>query len=740
MATTDHSRTPASGATCDPASRGRGGISRGSVVLLLAALLLPLPPGGTLRAGPKAKRAEDLWALRPLVRPALPASARPGANPVDAFIEASLRERGLTPLGRAEPLVLLRRVYLDLIGIPPSPAEQEAFLSDHSPDAYEKVVDRLLASEQHGVRYGRRWLDVLRYADEDEQLVPSVGLHHWRDWVIGALNEDLPYDQFVRAQLTGYRGAARTQITATGHRVAVPPRADDLFALGFLARGAARFDGAQSPELAISAVETISTAFMGMTVGCAKCHDHFYDPISKRDYYAMKALFDPLVVRKVVLAGAEERVANGKARAEAARKRAALEAKIAELAGPYRERLYEERLAMLPGEVQQVIRKPEKQRTAAERKIADDYYPVLRIDAGKISEVMPEGERKRYGELRKELDGLGSGGDLPACFTVEVDPARALEKSFILISGDPQRPDRAHEVEPGWPFGPANPDLREGRVEALSDWLTAPENPLFPRVAVNRIWQWHFGEGLHALPSDLGSLGGVPAELDLLNWLAAEFVSRGFGMKSLHRLMVTSEAYRRSSETRGERAAPSLTLDPALAHPWAFRLQRLDAEGVWDSIFASAGRLDLRVGGPSFDGALPGLPAGEGRSMRRGAYLVRGFSASRDVLPPFLQTFDVDDGRVPCPVRTRTVTAPQSLFLMNSREVAEAADALGHRVERESGGDLGSAIDRAYALVLCRPPTHAEHRHATEFLAGNPARLVPLAWVLLNLDEFLFVR
>ena len=196
---------------------------------------------------------------------------------------------------RADRRTLLRRVSLDLTGLPPTLAEQEAFLQDLSPDAYEKAVDRLLASEQHGVRYGRHWLDVLRYADVDENMIAAPGIFLWRDWVIRALNDDVPYDQFVRAQLIGHRSATRTRISAFGERHRVEPRPDDLFALGFLARGAVLRDGADHSELPIAAVETVSTAFMGLTVGCAKCHDHMYDPIKQSDFYAMKALFDPLV-------------------------------------------------------------------------------------------------------------------------------------------------------------------------------------------------------------------------------------------------------------------------------------------------------------------------------------------------------------------------------------------------------------------------------------------------------------
>lgn len=705
---------------------------------ILAGLLF----GFVLQAAPR------LWSLQPVARPAIPAATPQPRNPIDAFLNAAYQSKGLRPAAPAGKLILLRRVYLDLIGIPPSPAEQDAFLRDPSPDAYEKTVDRLLASEQHGVRYARHWLDVLRYADADERMIAAPGIHLWRDWVIHALNQDLPYDQFVRAQLTGYRSNVRTEMADVGIRSRIEPRPDDLFALGFLARGDVIRDGKQTKELPISAVETVSTAFMGLTVGCAKCHDHMYDPIKQKDFYAMKALFDPLVLRKATLAAPGDIFASGKARDEAAQARAAIEEPLNALAAPYRQKLYEDRILMLPPDVQAVIRKPEKQRSAQEQKIADDYYPVLRIDADKLREAMPETERAKFDALKKQLNEVNrrAAGGLPVFWTVEVDPKKELEKSYILTSGDPDRPEKDKEVQPGWPFAPANIDFREGRVEAFSDWLTAAENPLFARVAVNRLWQWHFGEGLHKASSDFGMLGGKPVQQPLLDWLASEFVQRHFSMKQMHRLMVTSDAYKRSSETDPAALAANRKADPEDAFLWHFRLQRLEAEPIWDSILAAAGELDTTVGGPSFDigpppsGRRSAAPHTEVRTNRRGAYMVRGFSTNRDVVPQFLQVFDVDDGRVPCPLRTQTVTAPQGLFLMNSAEVDQAALKLSERLQKESGGDLRAAVDLGYRLTLARPATAGEKDRALTYVGSDAARLKGLAWLLFNLDEFIYVR
>jgi hypothetical protein len=715
---------------------------------------------GSAFAAPNTKD-QPLWSLQPVVRPQVPAGVTQSSNPIDAFIAAMHKEKSLRPVGPADKLTLLRRVHLDLIGLPPTPVEQEAFLNDQSANAYEKVVDRLLASEQHGVRYARHWLDVLRYADADERMYAAPGIHLWRDWVIYALNSDMPYDQFVRTQLTGHRTTVRTQISNIGLRSRVEPRPDDVFALGFLARGAVIRDNKDTQELPIVAVETVSTAFMGMTVGCAKCHNHFYDPISQRDFYAMKALFDPLVVKKVTLATPTEILAHGKELDKAQKKRAMIEEPLNALIAPYRAKLYEERVAMLPADVQAVIRKPEKERTVQEQKVADDYFPILRIDPDKIKDVMPKEDRKQYEELLKQLNetGGGFGGrrrggsrELPAFWTVEIDKKRELEKSYILTSGDPEKPEKDKDVQPGWPFAPAKIDFREGRIEAFADWLTAPENPLFARVAVNRLWQWHFGEGLHKIPGDLGKLGGTPSNQPLLDWLASEFVARKFSIKEMHRLIVTSETYRRASEVPAEFITSNDKVDPDNTYVWRFRLQRLEAEPIWDSILSAAGDLDLSVGGPSFEigageasrrpgGSVPGDgPTPDAHTNRRGVYMIRGFSTSRDVVPNFLQVFDVDDGRLPCPLRTQTVTAPQGLFLMNSDVIDKAAGKFAERLHKESAGNLAAAVDLGYRVTLARAPSPSEKDHALDYIKNNPARLKGFAWLLFNLDEFIYVR
>lgn len=699
-----------------------------------------------------AKRAARLWSLQPVTHPAVPAGLTDSNNPIDAFIAANYKSKGLTPVGKVDKLTLLRRVYFDLIGIPPTIAQQDAFLADSSPDAYENVVDRLLADEQHGVRWSRHWLDVLRYADLDgldgSVMPASSGIYLWRDWVIQALNQDVPYDQFVRAQILGNRYEAKTVTNDFGHRSRVEGSVADTFALGFLARSAVTRED-KDRDVAIAAVETISTAFMGMTVGCAKCHDHKFDPITQKHFYQMKALFDPLVLKNVMLATPAQIFENGREFAEFKKKNAPIQDEIDTLVRPYKTKLFEERVNLLTPDVQAIVRKPEKQRTEAEQKIFDDYYPVLRVDPSKFKAIMSKDEVARYEVLVKEQKALGTVHPLPSYWTVEEDPAVLKLPSYILTTGDPKRPEKDHPVEPGFPFAPKDVDFSDGRREGFVQWLTAPANPLFARVAVNRIWAWHFGEGLQRVTSDFGLLGGKPTNPQLLDYLASEFVAHRYDMKWLHKLIVTSDTYRLASKQDPALLTKNREIDSGNRYLWHFQLQRLEAEPIWDTIHYASDDLNLAVGGESFQLTVADpkqsifLPKGlvaQPAANRRGVYLTRGYIPSTDVMNNFLTSFDVDDGRTPCPIRTQTVTAPQALFTMNSELVEKESEKLAEIVLKESEGNLQAAVAAAYRRTLGRKPTGAEADYALTYIGNDPARMKELAWLLFNLDEFVYVR
>jgi hypothetical protein len=361
---------------------------------------------------------------------------------------------------------------------------------------------------------------------------------------------------------------------------------------------------------------------------------------------------------------------------------------------------------------------------------------------------MSKEEVTQYNALLKQQQAIPRPAGLASYWIVEEDPNLLKQKSYVLTTGDPKKPEMDRPVEPGFPFQPANFDFRDGRREAFADWLTAPANPLFARVAVNRIWGWHFGEGLHRATSDFGLLGGVPSNQKLLDYLAAEFVGHDYSMKWLHRLIVTSDTYQLSSKVDSALAAQN-TEDARNAYLWHFRLQRLEAEPIWDSIHFAADDLDLTIGGKSFQLSTPDqkqrifLPKDgttDARTNRRGAYMARGYIPSTDVMNNFLTSFDVDDGRTPCPVRTQTVTAPQALFTMNGDLVEKESEKLAALTLKESAGELRAAITSAYQRTLGRKPTATELDYSLTYIGQDSGRMKELAWLLFNLDEFIYVR
>jgi hypothetical protein len=701
-----------------------------SHAILWTVVLLTAQAAGT--DGPVQASRESLWALRPLTSPAVPpaelGSPADGASvhPIDRFVARTRRKHGLCPLPEADRATLLRRVSLDLTGLPPTPVALRAFLADASPHAYERVVDRLLASPQHGPRYARHWLDVLRYTDVDgRRLAAEPSLFLWRDWVIDALNDDLPYDRFVAAQIAGD----------------LPGVAQSPAATGFLARGARSPRGGH--PLSFAAVETISTAFLGLTVGCAKCHDHMYDPISQRDFYAMKALFEPLKLEKTIRADASE-IASHQERVDAyVEKKRTIQEPLDAFLAPFKKTIFEERLRTLPPDVVAAYRKPAAERTPAEEKITRDYGPIVRVDPDKLREIMTTDEVARYATYLDKLKTLVPPDDLPVLWSITEDPARAQQSGRILGTGDPNNP--GEEVAPGFPLAPEGLDFAAGRRLTFLRWLTADENPLFVRVAVNRIWYWHFGRGLVESVSDFGSLSKPPSDPELLDWLASEFRRLDYSMKRLHRLIVTSATYRLASTGDSAVVEESERLDADNRYLWRHSLRRLEAEPIRDILLFAAAELDLAIGGRSFRSFPAQRTLGrrklignfDTRQRRRTIYMGRGYYADRNLMPTFLTLFDAEDGRLPCSQREKSVSALQTLFFENGELVESVSRAVAKRLPQ---GDLRGATRLAYVLLLSREPTPEEETRALEYLGEDPARLPGLTWILINLDEFVFTR
>lgn len=683
------------------------------------------------------------WAYRPVAKPSVPQVKHPEwvGNEIDAFIVAGYEKKGLQPAPLADRSTLLRRLSYDLIGLPPSPQEVALFLHDSSPKAYENVVDRLLGSEQHGVNYARHWMDVLRYADVDEHMPAQSGIYRWREWIIHSLNRDLPYDQFVKAQLMG--------------DLMDDPTA--MFATGFLARGA-EVERDEKRSLAFAAVETAPAAFLGATVACAKCHDHMFDPIRQADYYGLKAIFDPVVIEKRILAGPEEQALYRMAMDNYEKREKELQKPLEEFLRPFREKLQAERIRHFPPKVQEALNTPEEKRTPEQKKLADDYAPIIRIDPPKYKEIMTPEQIRTYDGLRKPLQDLVKPTEPENFWVVREDEELAKQKSFILDTGEPDRPKDEvsrmfHIGGNGFEVPPLPCDSKRyttGGRQKFVEWMLDAKNPLFARVAVNRLWQWHFGAGLVKTPSDFGALSEPPSHPELLDWLATRFVESGYSMKAIHRLIVTSRTYQLASTPQ----AANQAMDPDNLMLWRMPVRRLTAEELRDSILRLAGKLDLQIGGKSFTelpdqyyvGSRVVIGNLNRETNRRAVYMVRGYNSTAEMMPNFLHVFDVDNGKLPNPVRNRSITALQALTLMNSPLVEEAAKDFGRRLMAEAADDLTKAIELGFLMALSRPPSAKElealsaHLKACQECDASVQGAEKLGWFLMNLDEFLFVR
>ena len=689
------------------------------------------------------KQAELHWAYRPVVRPVVPTVKHPEwvANEIDSFIVAGYEKKKLTPARMSNRATLLRRVSYDLIGLPPTREELALFVGDSGPNDYERVVDRLLANEQHGANYARHWLDVLRYADVDEHMPASGGIYRWREWMIHALNRDIPYDQFVKMQLMG--------------DLMDDPAA--MFATGFLARGA-DVEKDEKKSLAFAAVETATTAFLGATVGCAKCHDHMFDPIRQADYYGLKAIFDPVVIEKKSLAGADQLALHKMAMENYERRKKELEKPLDEFLVPFKEKLQGDRIRTFPADVQEALKTPEEKRTPAQKKMADDYAPIVRIDPPKYKEIMSPEQVRIYDGLRSPLQNLAEPAEPESFWTIREDEALAKQKSFILDTGEPDRPK--DEVGRMFHIGsdgfevPSTPcegkRFTTGARQRFVEWMLHPKNPLFARVLVNRVWQWHFGTGLVKTPSDFGALSEPPSHPELLDWLASRLVEGGYSMKAINRLIVTSRTYQLSSESN----ASSESIDPENRFLWRMPVRRMDAEELRDSLLWLAGKLDLKLGGKSFTelpdqyyvGSRVVIGNFNRETNRRAVYMVRGYNSTAEMMPNFFHVFDVDNGKLPNPVRNRSITALQALTLMNSPLVEEASRDFGRRLMKLAEDNLPKAVEIGFEMALSRSPTPAEKAAVQKHLTSCNGCDAPsqaaekLGWLLMNLDEFLFVR
>ncbi len=704
------------------------------------------------------------WAFEPV-------RSGPGGS-IDRFVRDRLRSEGIQPSPEADRVTLVRRLSLDLTGLPPTPEETVAFLGDTRPDAYERVVDRLLASPHYGEKWARYWLDLARYADSDgyESDLPRPHAWRWRHWVIDAFNRDLPFDQFTLEQLAGdlLPGATVEQRVAPGfHRNTLTNREGGV-------------DTEQwRIEQVLDRTNTFGTVWLGLTVGCAQCHDHKYDPISQQEYYRLFAFFNTAHEADIDAPLPGEMGPYLARRPGYAAQRQALleEYRIPELQVEWERLLLH--AADHPGESaawdrawkffgnntnggQAVLRLDPGLRTPQQRDQLADYL-IARFNEGfgrdRLKEHRIEELRKKLAELNAAAPALSQAPTL-----AEFGTPRA---SYILLRGDFRQ--RGEEVRPGTPAAlhPLPPDPQPSRL-TLARWVTAPDNPLTARVTVNRLWQELFGRGLVRTSEDFGTQGERPTHPELLDWLAAEFRARGWSMKQMIRLLVMSDTYRQSSRVRPE----LLSRDPDNTLLARQARLRLPAELVRDSALFAAGLLDTSLGGRSIRPPLPAGVAALGYAggikwvetpgpqlYRRGLYI----HFQRTVPYPQLMNFDAPDGYLACSRRPRSNTPLQALNLLNDPVFFEAAQGLALRILREAPPGVERRLRHGFQLCLARPPTARETEKMASYFdrqiallrrePGAARALFPLAldgvepteaaaWtaasrILLNLDEFL---
>ena len=747
------------------------------------------PPGSDQPAAdeemPIPPEARKYWAFQKPIRAPLPGLAA-GVNlinPIDRFLQKTRAEKGLKAAPRADRSTLVRRAYMDLIGLPPSPAELAAFLADESPGAWETLIDRLLADPHYGERWGRHWLDVARYADSNgfEHDFDRPNAWRYRDYVIRAFNQDKPYNTFLAEQIAGDELDRVTD--------------DSMIATGFL-RSYAKvgYREKDNPnnryDYLDDMIGTIGRGVLWLTVNCARCHDHKFDPISQKDYYRMEASLNGYVETDYPLAPKDKVEAYEKKTAEIDAGVALLRRAIREIEEPYRERLAQEKYKKYPLNVQRAIAVPEAQRTPGEALLASQVIRSTSVSGAEVELVMTPGERDRKIALNARIRAFESQRPKPLQLAAIVtdgdyrfvpdgpgdEPApgkgvkrEAIEGSFLfkgpgryqappsyfLIRGDPE--SRGPLMQPGFigVITSGNPRTEDpppdgrtsGRRRALAAWLGSSENPLSARVMVNRIWSHHFGSGIVATLDNFGKMGEPPTNPQLLDWLALEFMERGWSVKQLHRLIMTSEAYRMSSQYQDAAAvATDVAHDPENHYLWRFPIQRLDAEIVRDAIMATSGALDLTMGGPP---VFPHIPAeilasmSEGiwkreedgpQSWRRSVYVYR----KRGLVFPMFEVFDLPDQNTTCGRRNVSTVPTQALTLLNDAFVLRQAKLFADRVKEAEPDDPARQIDLAYRIALSRSPRAEEASLAADFLRKRS--LADFTHVLLNLNEFLYVR
>ncbi len=686
------------------------------------------------------------WAYQRVVRPPVPDISDPWVRtPIDAFILKALQARKLQPSEPLDRVQLIRRVTFDLIGLPPTPSEVDAFVHDRFPDAYQKVVDRLLASPHYGERWALKWLDVVRYSDTNGFEIDGDRTHAWRyrDYVINAFNQDKPYDRFVKEQIAGGE--------------MFPGNREALIASGYLRAGqehlvAGNIDPEMSREEVLTEIATsVGQTFLGMTVNCARCHNHKFDPILQADYYRLQAVFAGAKGEDVDISTPEEKTAWEEAEKAYQERLKPVTDALKQLQKPYRERVETERLATLEPKLQEAWKTPEKSRTDEQKVLAENAKSQIEPTWDIVLAAMTPEDKEKRAKLREQLHQVEATepDPLPQAYAY-VNMDEPAPQGYVLRMGDPK--NKLDPVEPAVPrvlkASFEIPRATIGRRTALANWLTSSENPLVARVMVNRIWQFRMGTGIVRTPNDFGVMGDRPANRELLDWLASEFVARGWSVKAMDRLIVTSSVYLESAAPDKDREA----VDPENRLYWRMNRKRMEGETLRDNILSVTGSLNPEIGGRPVripiepevydlifteherDGLWPVNPD-KSVQNRRSLYLYN----KRSVRLPLLTAFDQPDDITSCPVRPVSTHALQALSLFNSDFMQEQSQVFADRLRKECRKDSQSCeVNTAWKLALARTPSAAEKKLAKQFFARG-GNLIDMCLALLNRNEFVYV-
>jgi hypothetical protein len=724
--------------------------------------------------------ARQYWAFQLPEQQELPAGGNYD-HPIDKFLEAKRQESGVIPAPQADKLTLLRRAHLDLTGLPPTLEETEVFLADTSVTAWENLIDRLLASPHYGERWGRHWLDVARYADSDgyEQDVDRANAWRYRDYVVDAFNEDKRYDQFITEQIAG------DELDITTHETRI--------ATGFLRAGPrVNFREKDNPErrwdYLDDVIATVGRGVLGMTVHCARCHDHKFDPILQKDYYSMTAAIFGYIETEYPMLPEKQAREYLSQTSELDERVSAVREQIRAIEQPYVDELKVARIERdFPVDVFEAVITADEDRTDGQKLLAAQVL-TIGVPRGQVDSAMSELDKARRLVLRSQIDGIESNrpeeppmleivtdGDYrytpdragdnvlgcPECRIKPEEPGSFLHDSPgryevppapFLIRGDPFSP--GPEMTPAFltvaTYGepvteiPRPNGRTSGRRLALAQWLTSTENPLTSRVWVNRVWHHHFGRGIVATLDNFGRVGDQPTHQELLDWMAVQFVDQGWSTKDLHKLMMTSEAYKMASAYSNE-ANVRNDLENHLL--WRYRPQRLEAEAVRDVIMATSGGIDLAVGGEPIFPYIPqeilDTAQAYGRwdnqldgpeVWRRSLYVYR----RRTLSFPFFETFDLPDQNITTASRNTSTVAPQALTLLNNPFVLGQAELFAQEIQERVPYDVDRQIELAYRSGLTRLPTEVEREVGRQLVESGS--LIDLTHVIFNLSEFLYKR